>query len=111
MKKRLVFNLQISLVFIYVEFLNETKIYKVNYIKLYYYTIGEQEIDPLGPYTPEVADAISLATDALMISHALLNNVELCIQETRYIQRDLYKSVNNGLTKKVAETVAMKVRT
>ena len=72
-------------------------------------TTGESEINPLGPYTPAVADAIGMATGAIQTSHSLLKDVELSIQQTHEVQRDIHKGVNNGLTKKVAETIAMKV--
>lgn len=68
----------------------------------------KNEVNPLGPYTPEAAQAVAMATDAIARSEILLKEVENAIQETRIIQRDVHTSVNNGLTKKVAETVAMK---
>ncbi|XP_066916613.1 tektin-like protein 1 [Clytia hemisphaerica] len=69
---------------------------------------AELEVNPLGPYTPEAAQAVAMATNAVQKSQALLRDVEFTIDETRAVQRDFHKSVNNGLTKKVAETVAMK---
>jgi len=63
----------------------------------------------LGPYTPEAAQAVGMATEAIQRSQALLKDVESSIQETLAVQKDIHKCVNNGLTKKVSETVAMKV--
>ena len=75
----------------------------------FFLSSDDHEVNPLGPYTPEAAQAVAMATNAIQKSQALLRDVELSIEETRGVQRDLHKSVNNGLTKKVAETVAMKV--
>ena len=51
-----------------------------------------------------------MATEAIQRSQALLKDVESSIQETLATQKDIHKCVNDGLTKKVSETVSMKVR-
>lgn len=69
-----------------------------------------QEINPLGPYTPEAAQAIALATDAIERSQTLLKAVEATINESKSVQKYVHSSVNDGLTKRVAESTAMKVK-
>lgn len=67
------------------------------------------ETDPLGPCTPEVAEAMSLATDAKQRSILLRKGVAEAIEQTIRLQRAAHKSVNDGLTKKISETITMKV--
>lgn len=64
----------------------------------------------MGPYTPEAAQVIALATDAIERSQTLLKAVESTIDESKSIQKDVHKSVNDGLTKRVAESTAMNVK-
>jgi len=66
------------------------------------------EVNPLGPYTPEVAQSIQLASDAIKQSHVLRAQVADAIDETAKLQKQAHKSVNDGLTKKVGESMTMK---
>ncbi|XP_006822555.1 tektin-like protein 1 [Saccoglossus kowalevskii] len=65
-------------------------------------------LDPLGPYTPESAAAIAQAHDARNKSSTLRRDVEDAIARTEQLQRSAHKSVNDGLTQKLAETIALK---
>ena len=65
--------------------------------------------DPLGAYTPEVQQAMSLAEDARKRSGALRKEVTEAIDQVQKLQKVAHRSVNDGLTKKVAETVTVKV--
>ena len=67
------------------------------------------ETDPLGPCTPEVAEAMSLANDAKQRSILLRKGVAEAIEQTTKLQSAAHKSVNDGLTKKISETITMKV--
>lgn len=66
------------------------------------------EVNPLGPYTPEAAQAIAMAADAIQRSQTLLKEVGHSIKETNKFQKSIHQSVNNGLTKKISESIAMK---
>ena len=65
--------------------------------------------DPLGPCTPEVKQAMSLATDARKRSIVLRKEVAEAIDQVQKLQKAAHKSVNDGLTKKISETVTVKV--
>ena len=67
------------------------------------------EVNPLGPFTPEAAKAISIATDAIQRSQVLRQEVEAVIAETDKIKKDIHQSVNHGFTKKISESNTMKV--
>ncbi len=68
-----------------------------------------QGADPLSPHTPEVSEAIALAADARQRSVILRKEVIEAIDQTTKLQKAAYRSVNDGLTKKIAETTTMKV--
>ena len=72
---------------------------------------GSPEVNPLGPYTPEAAESIKLSADAIKRSQILRREVANAIEETSKLQKQAHKSVNSGLTKKVAESMGMKVCT
>ena len=71
--------------------------------------VGSKEPDPLGPYTPEVQQAMSISADARKRSFSLRKEVADAIDQVQKLQKEAHRSVNDGLTKKVAETVAVKV--
>lgn len=66
------------------------------------------EVNPLGPYTPETAQSICMASEAIERSQTLLKEVAYFIDHTTKLQKDVHKSVNDGITKKASESVAMK---
>ena len=68
------------------------------------------QVEPLGPYTPEAADAISCALQAREASASLRRSVNEAIEDANQLQHSTHRSVNHGLTQKVAETVNIKVR-
>lgn len=65
-------------------------------------------IHPLGPYTPEAATSMAIATDAIQRSHILLKEVVSAIRDVNHIQKEIHQSVNHGLTKKISESTTMK---
>ena len=71
--------------------------------------VGSKEPDPLGAYTPEVQQAMSLSADARKRSFSLRKEVAEAIDQVQKLQKEAHRSVNDGLTKKVAETVNVKV--
>ena len=64
----------------------------------------------MGPYTPEADQSVSVATEAIQRSQTLLKEVADFIDHTTKVQKDIHKSVNDGITKKASESIAMKVR-
>lgn len=66
------------------------------------------EVNPVGPYTPEAAQAINLSEDAIKRSQILRQEVADAIDETQKLQKAAHKSVNDGLTKKVSESITAK---
>eukprot|EP00794_Sanderia_malayensis_P002486 gene2486-2861_t len=64
--------------------------------------------DPLGPNTPEVSEAIALASDARQRSVVLRKEVIEAINQTTKLLKAAHRSVNDGLTKKISETVTIK---
>jgi len=70
--------------------------------------VGSKEPDPLGAYTPEVQQAMSLSADARKRSFSLRKEVAEAIDQVQKLQKEAHRSVNDGLTKKVAETVNVK---
>ena len=70
---------------------------------------ASKETNPIGAYTPEVQEALSLAVDARKRSVVLRREVTEAIDQVQKLQRAAHKSVNDGLTKKIAETITVKV--
>ena len=70
---------------------------------------GMPNVDPLGMYTPEADEALKEAKDARDRSAMLRNDLENSIARVDQQQRNTHKSVNNGITQKMAETVNLKV--
>lgn len=66
-------------------------------------------VEPLGPYTPECAKVIAAAAEARERSSNLRKEVAEAIEQTVKLQKAAHKSVNYGLTQKIAETVTMRV--
>ena len=70
---------------------------------------GMPNVDPLGMYTPEADEALKEAKEARDRSAMLRNDLENSIARVDQQQRNTHKSVNNGITQKMAETVNLKV--
>jgi len=66
------------------------------------------EVNPVGPFTPEANQSINIATEAIEKSQTLLKEVADFIEHTTRLQKDIHKSVNDGITKKASESVSMK---
>lgn len=62
------------------------------------------EPDPIGPYTPEAAEALHSAEDAKASSASLRKEIRDTIDKCVSEQRTTHLSVNNGMTQKIAET-------
>lgn len=67
-------------------------------------------VEYLGPYTPETASSMSNAQLARESSASIRKTVNDAMEEANQLQQSTHLSVNHGLTKKVAETVNIKVR-
>jgi len=65
-------------------------------------------VNPVGPFTPEAAESINLTEDAIKRSQILRQEVADAIEETQKLQKAAHKSVNDGLTKKVSESITAK---
>ncbi|VDI10496.1 Hypothetical predicted protein [Mytilus galloprovincialis] len=64
--------------------------------------------DPLGPFTPEADQALADADDARARSAYLRRELREAIDRTDKLQKAAHKSVNDGLTQKLSETVTLK---
>ncbi|XP_064616215.1 tektin-like protein 1 [Liolophura sinensis] len=64
--------------------------------------------DQLGPFTPECEHSLADAKEARARSAYLRREVHEIIDKTEKLQKAAHKSVNDGLTQKLAETVTLK---
>lgn len=65
------------------------------------------EPDPIGPYTPESAEAVHSAQDARASSASLRREIRETIDRCVSEQKDMHLTVNNGMTQKIAETTTL----
>lgn len=72
--------------------------------------LGPSQADPLGSYTPEVDQALADAHDARARSAYLRKELKESVERTEKLQKAAHKSVNDGLTQKLSETITLKVR-
>lgn len=75
----------------------------------YILRLGTDRTDPLGPYTFEVDTLLSDATEARKDSVYIRRDARCSIDRIDKLKQAAQKSVNEGLTQKVAETVTLKV--
>ncbi len=71
---------------------------------------GSPIVDPLGAFTPEAEQALLEAREARQRSAMLRKELSDSINRSGKMQKAAHKSVNDGLTQKIAETVSLKVR-
>ncbi|KAL5013067.1 hypothetical protein ScPMuIL_011618 [Solemya velum] len=69
---------------------------------------GSSQADPLGPYTPDADLALADALEARARSTYLRKELKEAIEKTDKLQKAAHKSVNDGLTHKLAETITLK---
>lgn len=67
------------------------------------------EPDPIGPYTPEAAEAIHSSQDIRQSSAALRKEIKDVITHCINEQKVMHLTVNGGVTQKIAETVNLMV--
>ena len=72
--------------------------------------LGTPPTDPLGPYTPEASAAMEQAREARQRSMALRKQIKESIENTKKLRDTAHAAVNEGLNRKVAETVTLQVR-
>lgn len=70
--------------------------------------LGASVADALGPYTPETDQALAEAAEARGRSAYLRKTLRDTIDQIERLQAAAHKSVNDGLTQKVAETMTLK---
>lgn len=63
--------------------------------------------DPLSPLTPEAAAANNEAEQNIKVSKCLRADTRALISQTTNLQRQAHLSVNDALTRKIAETVSL----
>jgi len=71
--------------------------------------VFEFNLDPLGSYTPETDQALMDADEARTRSIYLRRELKEAIDRVDKLQRGAHKSVNDGLTQKLSETITLKV--
>ncbi|CAH1787141.1 unnamed protein product [Owenia fusiformis] len=69
---------------------------------------GLPPADPLGSFTPEAEQALQQADDARGRSNHLRYELRDSIDRTNRLQKSAAKSVNDGMTGKIAETIGLK---
>lgn len=71
--------------------------------------LGPSSADPLGCFTPETEQALADASDARGRSAYLRRELKDSIERTEKLTQAAHKSVNDGMTQKLSETVTLKV--
>lgn len=65
------------------------------------------EPDPIGPYTPESAEAVHSASDARASSASLRREIRSTIDRCVSEQKNMHLTVNNSMTQRIAETITL----
>lgn len=74
-------------------------------------TFSGQAIGSTKPLTAQVTDSVDVCTAEVARSRSLREQVAQTIDNVQALQEAAFRTVNEGLTQKVAETITLKVRT
>ncbi|XP_069121402.1 tektin-like protein 1 [Argopecten irradians] len=70
--------------------------------------LATTQADPLGPFTPEADQALLDAEEARSRSGYLRKELKEAIERTEKLKEAAHKSVNDGITQKLSETITLK---
>ncbi|OWF39564.1 coiled-coil domain-containing protein 105-like [Mizuhopecten yessoensis] len=70
--------------------------------------LATTQADPLGPFTPEADQSLLDAEEARSRSGYLRRELKEAIERTEKLKEAAHKSVNDGITQKLSETITLK---
>ena len=75
----------------------------------YDHLIFSPDLDPYETFSPESRDSVQLASDAILKSQEIRRELRAAIDNKKLQQVAAHNTVNEGITRKLAETVTLTV--
>ena len=77
------------------------------------YTVTTQipspDLDPYETFSPESRDSVQLASEAILKSQEIRRELRAAVDNKKLLQVSAHNTVNEGLTRKLAETITITV--